>query len=97
MASFSSRPSAKVTSTKTVTYISNICSVIQIATQLLSQCICQAGSQYLRWIAAHHQSCQKYHLRNISREIPNLLPDMATDCHIEKIENRVVEEQAFAK
>ena len=31
-----------------------------------------------------HQSCQKYHLRNISREIPHLLPDMATDGHIEK-------------
>ena len=44
-----------------------------------------------------HQSCQKYHLRNISREIPHLLPGMATDCHIEKIENRVVEEQTFAK
>ena len=53
MVPFSSRPSAKVTSTKTVTYISNICSVIQIATQLLSQCICQAGSQYLLWIAAY--------------------------------------------
>ena len=44
-----------------------------------------------------HQSCQKYHLRNISREIPHLLPDMATDGHIEKIENRVVEEEPFAK
>ena len=67
IASFSSRPSAKVTSTKTVTHISNICSVIQIATQLLSQCICQAGSQYLLWIAAYCYLTKV--VKNITSEI----------------------------
>ena len=67
MASFSSRPSVKVTSTKTVTHISNICSVIQIATQLLSQCICQAGSQYLLWIAAYCYLTKV--VKNITSEI----------------------------
>ena len=56
-----------LTSTKTVTHISNICSVIQIATQLLSQCICQAGSQYLLWIAAYCYLTKV--VKNITSEI----------------------------
>ena len=57
----------QLTKTKTVTYISNICSVIQIATQLLSQCICQAGSRYLLWIVAYCYITKV--VKNITSEI----------------------------